>query len=258
MDIEELSKAQLLMLMLLVNFVTSIATGILTVSLLDQAPANVTQTVNRIVDHTIETIATSSPLAGIVAPPVTITKTIIQNSTDQLPAAVAAAASRSVLLYDSAGTSTPVLSVGTYLPKARAVVVASQTGLPNSVVVAFPDGSSVSASLSHTGATITVYGFGDKAVLPNASSPILVMRANLKAGETVVALTSDGSAVAGIISKVDDTGVHTNLPLIPSGNSAVDLSGNVVGISSGVAGLYFPADKITTLLNATTTPAALQ
>jgi hypothetical protein len=256
MDIEDLSKSQLLLLMLFVNFITSIATGVLTVSLLDQAPANVTQTVNRIVDHTIETIATSSPLAAIVAPPVTITKTIIQNSNDQLPGAISAVASRAVTVYGSTGSSTPALASGTYLPKARAVVIASQIGLPNSVIVVFADGSSEPASLSHTGATITIYGFGDKASLPNPASPSIVPRANVKAGQTVIALTSDNSAVTGIISKVDDAGVHTNLPTVPAGNAAVDLSGNIVGISSGTAGLYFPADKITTLLTATSTPAS--
>jgi len=38
MDFEGLSKSQLILLTILVNFVTSVATGILTVSLLDYAP----------------------------------------------------------------------------------------------------------------------------------------------------------------------------------------------------------------------------
>jgi hypothetical protein len=110
------------------------------------------------------------------------------------------------------------------------------------------------ASLSHQGATISIYGFGDVAKIPTAQSPTIVPSASLKAGQSVVSITSDGSAVTGIISKVDEAGVHTNLPLVPAGASAVDLSGNIVGISNGNAGLFLPADKITTLLTATTTP----
>src|ERR1700749_1538935 len=110
MNIEDLSKSQLLLLTVLVNFVTSIATGVLTVSLLDQAPATVTQTVNQIVDHTIETIATSTPLATIVTSPAPPTKTVIQTTDQLLPAAISNVAAHTIGMYSSTGTTTPLIA----------------------------------------------------------------------------------------------------------------------------------------------------
>ncbi len=256
MDIEELSKSQLLMLMILVNFIISIATGVLTVSLLQQAPQTVTQTVNQIVDRTIETVATGTPLATAVATqqPQPVTKTVVQSADTQLPAAISAMGARSVEIYGSGGTTTPLEALGTYLPKSDAVVTATQAGLSTNAIIKFPNGTTKPASVSHTGATLTIYGFADGATLPAAPAPSIVSHGDLKVGETVVAYTDDGSAVTGIISKIGDTLIYTNLPVTPAGNSLVDLNGNVIGVSNGVAGQYFFAEKITTLLTATSSP----
>jgi len=53
---DHLSRQQLILLAILISFVTSMATGIVTVSLMDQTPRSVTQTINRVVEKTIETV----------------------------------------------------------------------------------------------------------------------------------------------------------------------------------------------------------
>ncbi len=261
MHIEELSKSQLILLTILVNFVTSIATGILTVSLLDHAPAYVTQTVNRVVEHTIETVAQAAP-AAVVAPP-----SPAPSTQDLVTAALAADASRIVGFYaPDAGTSTPALAVGTYIPTARAVATAALESLPRELVVTFSDGSSYPASLSRAGKGIVIYGFADDAKLPKISSPALLAPAHLKVGGTTLAVSADGTASTGIVSRIGTSSIFTTLSSasVGTGSAVVDLSGNLIGIVSGApSGSLISAEVIAALLTststvptATTTPAA--
>lgn len=250
MNIEELSKSQLILLTILVNFVTSIATGILTVSLLDHAPAFVTQTVNRVVERTIETVAAAAPAAVVQAP--------APSNQDLVTAALGAAATRAVVIYYAeTGTSTPPVSVGTYLPKARAIATAAQDALPKEALIEFPGGIYIPASIAHEGGGITIYGFSDDASLPKANPPTLVPSGDLKLGETALAIGADGSASTGIVARVSGREIYTTLPDIGTGSAAVNLSGNLIGIGAGATpGLLIPTNKITALLTATSTPAS--
>ncbi|MFH1978860.1 MAG: trypsin-like peptidase domain-containing protein [Patescibacteria group bacterium] len=57
---DNLTRAQLVLLVLLVSFVTSLFTGIVTATLVNQTPPPITQTVNRVVEKTIETVTPGS------------------------------------------------------------------------------------------------------------------------------------------------------------------------------------------------------
>lgn len=246
MDIEELSKAQLILLTILVNFITSIATGILTVSMLDQAPAVVTQTINRVVDHTVERVIESVPVVVKPSAPA-------PSNQDLVTSAIESNAAHTVAIFNiKTGTSTPAITLGTLLPNARAVVTATRESLPKEVLVEFANGSSALASLSHNKSGLMIYGFSDSTTLPKVAPLLAIPARELKLGQTVLAIGADGSASTGIVSRVSESGVHTTLPDIGAGSSAVDLAGNLIGIAgTGAApGLLISAGTITAVLNA--------
>jgi len=56
MELEKLTKTQTVLLTLLVSFVTSIATGITTVTLMDQAAPGATYSISKVVERTIEKV----------------------------------------------------------------------------------------------------------------------------------------------------------------------------------------------------------
>lgn len=237
MDIEDLSKSQLLLLTILVNFVVSIATGILTVSLLDQAPQTVTQTVDRIVDHTIETVATQVPVIGKPSGSA-------PSSEELLTAAVAADASRTVSISYKAGAQTPSVT-GIYLPKEK-IVIGASAELPEHVTVSFGNGTLLEADRTAVDGALMRFTFAPGAMLPSATSASYAAVADLKQGQTVIGLTAEGKAVTGIIAKIGATSLDADLPALPAGAAIVNLSGAIAGIAQA-DGSFIPADRVKAL-----------
>jgi hypothetical protein len=92
-DMEHLTKQQIVLLTLLVSFVSSIATGIVTVSLLEQTPPTVTQTINRVVERTIEQVNLGA----------TTTKETVVIRDDEATTNAIAKAERSVVRIENGG-----------------------------------------------------------------------------------------------------------------------------------------------------------
>lgn len=61
---DSLNRNQFFLLILLVSFVTSIATGIMTFALLQEAPVEITRTINQVVEKTIQQV---TPATGILS-----------------------------------------------------------------------------------------------------------------------------------------------------------------------------------------------
>ena len=84
MNVEELNKTQIILLTLLISFVTSIATGIVTVSLVNQAPPVVTETIHKVIEKTIERIVPGEQTATIIEK----TTTVVMNNDNSVADAV--------------------------------------------------------------------------------------------------------------------------------------------------------------------------
>lgn len=239
MDIEELTKTQLLLLTILVSFVTSIATGVLTVALLDEAPTTVTQTVNRIVDHTIETVTTQVPAVG--------NQGSKEPSTEELlVAAISANSARTVALYRDQNKE-DFITNALYLPARRTVV--SVGPVPSKAFVGFTDGSVVEAFRSKEDGNLSGYEFSQDATLPEAPPGKLISIAELRQGQTLITFSNERTALTGIVSRLDETTITTNLPQIPTGMGIVNLAGDIVGIGGG--GYIISADRLQSLLTPT-------
>src|SRR5579872_514361 len=85
---EDLNKYQIILLCILISFVVSIAAGIMTTSLLMQAPVELTKTVNQIVERTVQTVTPApTPLNPNPAPQQV--ETVVVNEDDSVTSSIA-------------------------------------------------------------------------------------------------------------------------------------------------------------------------
>jgi len=120
MDMEKLTKQQIVLVTLLVSFITSIATGIVTVALMDQAPAGVTQTINRVVERTIERVVTQ-PATSNSAAVATTRETVVVKEDDKIVESIDKNKNSIVRIYANTANSGDVgqtfIGLGTIVSK---------------------------------------------------------------------------------------------------------------------------------------------
>ncbi len=251
MRMEELSKSQIVLLTLLVSFVTSIATGIVTVSLMDQAPPAVAQTVNRIIERTVEKVV-PSPL-GQSAAVVTTEKTVIIKESDLIVQAVEKITPSLVRVYANSAEDSVFLGLGIILDAEGSVIVdnsvLSVLGDLREVSITLFDGASLSASISSkdksTGiaflkpATTTADGKIARFTPATLSmkSPVLGQTIVVLSGKSIPRIT-DG-LVTAIIPRTEgenpivDTNVSSDF--IMEGSPLISTEGVLLGISTSLS-----------------------
>ncbi len=259
MDMEQLSKSQVVLLTLLVTFVTSIATGIVTVSLMEKAPPAIAQTVNRVVEHTVERIVPIAQSAAASAP----AKTVVVKEADQVAQAVAVFSPSVARLYSSDAADPIFLGLGVVIESGVIVTDTSAIGEYSDAVAVLHDGSHArlfvrSRDANNALAYLRVATSTDTTAKPVVwtpaklaiAHPVLAQRVVVVSGKSVPHVGE--SIVTSLVPRTSGVDIiETGLAdgAILYGSPLIDDSGALVGISSEIsrnisASAFVPANVI--------------
>lgn len=246
MDIEQLTKSQIVLLTLLVSFVTSIATGIVTVSLMDQAPPAIAQSVSRVIEHTVEKVTPSGQAAA--ASVVTQQKTVVVKESDQIAQAVEKTDPSIVRI--SSNADTPVfLGIGIVIESGVIITDSGALGERSEALIELAGGTRVRAFVSarDKGAGLAYLDAATSTVDGKTPqwTPIAISTTNPVLGETVVSLAgrtisriADGIITALIPGEKESPDViDTDIAgeSILHGSPLIDTDGSLVGVSTDTA-----------------------
>jgi hypothetical protein len=242
MGMEELTKTQLILLALLVSFVTSIATGIVTVTLLDQAPPGVTQTINRVVERTVEKV-----VPGQTASVITKETTVVVKEENLIIDAVEKNSKNLVriALGDEKGELGKGLGVGVIV-SADGLIVTDVLNLTDSkkYLIQTSSGKVFNANFDSVDgdlAFLSVSQTGDAENLVKFTKPSFGDTGNIKLGQTVVAIggLSSNSVLSGLISRIDKKTIE--VPKTESTSTSTQTQ-KIEVVSNMVSNISIPVD----------------
>lgn len=237
MDLEKLTKHQIVLLALLVSFVTSIATGIVTVSLMDQAPTSVVRTVNQIVERTVEKVApTPSNSAAVAA----VEKTVVVKDDDLAAQSIAKVQGAIVRIAAKGGDL--LLTRGVIIAADGAALVdRGSLGGFEAFEAILPGGERVTAKV-RAAATSSPVALMDIAVgTSTAFAPAALADASkLRLGQSVIRIGGTGADTVGtgVIARLPSLGsddahgdlIEASVPSATPGSVLMTIFGEVIGI----------------------------
>lgn len=275
-NLEYLTKAQIVLLTLFVSFVASMATGIVVVTLMQQSPEPVTQSLTRVVERTIEKITsvpTEKPTPGPVKDEDLMVAAIERNI-------------KSTVAFKAVGQSGDARAAGTgTIVSADGLVITDTGNFGEGVLTTTIGGVSYVLQVVSNEKTNSL-GLGRLIPTGNASSTVAtfvpVTLGNpdaLKLGQTTIVIGGwDAKTImSGFINNLDvrtvvdkdkktetkvveNIGISTRPGAVSSGAPIITLSGEVVGFLSidenagTQAGV--PASEARRIIDLATKPAA--
>ncbi len=262
MNLEDLTKQQIVLLGLLISFVSAVATGIVIVSIADQSPQPVTQTINRVIERTIEkTVA--SPTG-----PVVTKETVVVSEDDAVVKAIETV-SKNIIRISAFGSE--FLGIGAQV-SADGVVIA-RVPLDNSLTYEGLTSLGTKVSLSVIGSDTQNGLVMFRIQNPTAKEFVKLMDSdNIKLGQKVVSITGESTdtVATGIVSQLD-RGVGNRNSLVNKSSNRIrtsinntealthsvliNLSGELVGLKIGAdsGDGYVPSNTISKLISSVST-----
>jgi hypothetical protein len=143
---ESLNKSQLILLVLLVSFVTSIGTGVMTTALLQQAPVEITKTINQVVEKTIEKVVPEKVTGMLSSQGNKEVTTVVVKEEDQIIAAIDKNVKSIVRVNerDSQGNTVGFYGIGLVVSRDGQVVANKRTITAGNVYFGtFSDGTNI-------------------------------------------------------------------------------------------------------------------
>lgn len=241
---EDLTKHQLILLVILITFITSIGTGIITFTLLSEAPVAVTQNINRIVEKTIERVVTEE------GKPEKIVTTVVVNEEDRILETIAKNEKSLVRLKTISSDGTEVIAGLGLVVSSDGTIVYHLSNYNNSssYSVTFHDGKNYPTSKVYLDNENNLV-FLKINIPKNDTSKYVFYPAVfgnsdlLKIGQTLVAVSGQVSnavtigRVRQLIFNEDKKIIKSLISDIPilksySGSPVLNLSGEVIGLES--------------------------
>lgn len=260
MDLEHLTKHQIILLTLLVSFVTSIATGIVTVSLMSWAPTSVTRTINQIVEKTVQTVVPSGLAAAV-----TTEKTVVVKD-DDLAAQSIAAVQKSIIRITVRGGDE--LVARGILTDAKGTALTDKAALAASGAEAFDailaGGARVPLTVQDTKGTSTPLATVLVAVGTSTGIGVATIgdSTKLKLGQSIIRIGGKGvdTVATGVIATLPTTLgemaglIEASVPSATPGSVLITIFGEIVGMAT-TDSLAHSADLYTTVPPPSTLPA---
>ncbi|MEI6494599.1 MAG: trypsin-like peptidase domain-containing protein [bacterium] len=262
---EELNKNQIVLLVLFVSFVTSIATGIVTVTLMDQSPKGVTQNISNVVERTIERVVSNNIVGNskseVVPVMVTEEESIIKVINGATPAVVKISRFDGNTLTNTGtgflvNNQIDIVTPSSVVTDKNATYFALfSTGQKATLRLAAGDASSTLFALFRVQSVeekkkelITNPFKKDEPVSSQLLKPIKFAANDTTLGQTVIGIADTNAVSVGIVSGFTQDIASTTLKLIRTnaansdnaGGPILNIRGEVIGMSSA-QGLAWPA-----------------